>query len=163
MALIKCSACSKEISENTAACPWCGEKIPKKTSRFTWAILAFFLIVIGMKIFPSGPVASAPDIRTADQLVIDAKESRKMSVQPIIEARRMLKNSSKDADSLQFRGEFNSVYGSGSEVVCGEVNGKNSFGGYSGFKQFIVQGRTSMVNNQDEKSFDSAWSKFCSK
>jgi len=161
MALIKCVACRKEISENAVACPGCGEKPPKKTSRFTWAILAFILIAIGMRACPSEPVAPAPDTRTTEQIASDVKRARMADSGAIINAERILKMSSKDADSLQFRNEFNSSYGSGGDVVCGAVNGKNGFGGYSGFKRFIVQSGISMIDNHNEKSFESAWDKFC--
>lgn len=42
-----------------------------------------------------------------------------------------------DPSSAQFRDEryYNTSFG---EVYCGEVNGKNSFGAYVGFRRFIV-------------------------
>jgi hypothetical protein len=52
-----------------------------------------------------------------------------------------LKNELKDADSAQFKNvKFGKLKYSGGEsyAICGEVNAKNSFGGYSGFEGFIV-------------------------
>jgi hypothetical protein len=43
----------------------------------------------------------------------------------------------KDPLSAQFRG-LRSTLRQGQIVTCGEVNGKNSFGGYVGFKPFIA-------------------------
>lgn len=46
----------------------------------------------------------------------------------------------KDPDSAKFRGirKVRNTYSDGSVVtlVCGQVNGKNSFGGYAGFNTF---------------------------
>jgi hypothetical protein len=47
-----------------------------------------------------------------------------------------LKKRLKDPDSAQFRNTYLSRK-SGTPVTCGEVNSKNSFGGYSGFKLFL--------------------------
>lgn len=50
---------------------------------------------------------------------------------------------SKDPDSITFR-NVSVFYGSKYEqalgvVVCGEFNGRNSFGGYGGYEQFAYQ------------------------
>jgi len=57
-------------------------------------------------------------------------------------ALRSIKHALKDADSAKFRSvgvivsePFDS---SKAGVVCGEVNAKNSFGGYTGFKEFVM-------------------------
>lgn len=46
-------------------------------------------------------------------------------------------NMLKDPGSAQFRNVRLVPYGQGS-VICGEVNGKNSYGGYVGFKAFVA-------------------------
>ena len=160
MALVACSSCGKEISENAALCPGCGESPPKKTSRIGMAIAAFILIAVGMRACPTEGLPDAPENGPASAVGHQAANSDSNS---IVRARRVLRNASKDADSLQFRGEFNSSYGSGGDVVCGEVNGKNGFGGHSGFRRFIVNGQSSMIDGQEEALFKSAWVKFCTK
>ena len=64
----------------------------------------------------------------------------------------------KDPESAQFQNAFVST----SSVVCGEVNAKNSFGGYSGFKRFI-SGANLQVLESDMGSgeMDMAWQKLC--
>jgi hypothetical protein len=42
-----------------------------------------------------------------------------------------------DPESARWRGLFISSY-EGGQALCGEVNAKNSMGGYSGFTQFYV-------------------------
>lgn len=54
----------------------------------------------------------------------------------IPEARGPLQTSLKDPSSAQFRNEQLARTG----VLCGEVNAKNSMGGYVGFKRYIVAG-----------------------
>lgn len=52
-------------------------------------------------------------------------------------AKKAIADSLKDPSSAQFRNVRIVKYGDGS-VVCGEVNGKNSYGGYVGFKTFVA-------------------------
>ncbi len=54
----------------------------------------------------------------------------------LIEAtKQIVADTLKDPGSAQFRNMV--VYNGGKEkAVCGEVNGKNSYGGYVGFKKF---------------------------
>jgi hypothetical protein len=51
------------------------------------------------------------------------------------EKRALISNMLKDPASTQFRNEFMS----GSGWLCGELNSKNSEGGYVGFKKFAVR------------------------
>lgn len=55
------------------------------------------------------------------------------------EARNAVKAILKDPESAQFRNLYTKSIGGklvGSVVVCGEVNAKNSYGGYIGFTRF---------------------------
>ncbi|MCU4623464.1 hypothetical protein KTJ54_15365 [Acinetobacter radioresistens] len=59
----------------------------------------------------------------------------------------------KDPDSAEFR----NVKG-----YCGEVNAKNSFGGYVGFKRFYVSnGVTSFYDEEDPLRFELGWMAHC--
>lgn len=46
MALVKCKECGEEVSTKAKACPKCGAKAPKKTSLFTWLVVAFIVVAI---------------------------------------------------------------------------------------------------------------------
>jgi hypothetical protein len=49
-------------------------------------------------------------------------------------------------------------------VICGEVNGKNTYGGYSGFVPFLYDGSPLIYNENDEidaKSFEDTYNKKC--
>jgi len=45
----------------------------------------------------------------------------------------------KDPDSAKFRDLAGYTTSAGDVIVCGQVNGKNSFGGYAGFTPFFVR------------------------
>jgi hypothetical protein len=67
----------------------------------------------------------------------------------------------KDPDSAQFRNvEFHSAV---APVTCGEVNTKNSFGGYSGFERFIAGGDviTVLESEMAAGEMDKAWAQIC--
>lgn len=49
-----------------------------------------------------------------------------------------LKTDLKDGDSARFSDEFVSRLSGGNLMLCGEVNSKNGFGAYTGFKRFIA-------------------------
>lgn len=52
-----------------------------------------------------------------------------------------MKDALADADSARFKDEFLSrpdIEGSDAIALCGYVNAKNLYGGYVGFKQYIV-------------------------
>ena len=67
----------------------------------------------------------------------------------------------KDPDSAQFGDDYVS-YKIGAPVVCGTVNAKNAFGGYTGPERYIGAGNTLGVFLASEVSdFDSLWRKLC--
>lgn len=61
----------------------------------------------------------------------DAAEQAAMTTAMKDELTRMLK----DPGAAQFRDERLTAFGA---ALCGEVNSKNSFGAYGGFKRFVV-------------------------
>ena len=64
MALVKCKECGEEVSTKAKTCPKCGAKAPKKTSLFTWFVLAFIIFVVyaanQTPSTPSKPKSSTP-------------------------------------------------------------------------------------------------------
>jgi len=54
----------------------------------------------------------------------------------------------KDPDSAKFR-DVRVVVWDGSNAVCGEVNGRNGYGAYSGFSKFVAAGgRAFLLGNE---------------
>jgi hypothetical protein len=78
---------------------------------------------------------------------------------PIALAHERVKDMLKDPDSARFRSEFVTHDG----TVCGFVNAKNSYGGYGGFKRYIVE--TDRVTLDDDSGdswkMDSHWADVC--
>jgi hypothetical protein len=67
----------------------------------------------------------------------------------------------KDPESATFRNVFVSRL-SGTPLVCGEVNAKNSFGGYVGFQRFVSGGELQVIESDMAPSeMNKAWAQFC--
>lgn len=72
-----------------------------------------------------------------------------------------LKSVLKDPESAEFSGVFVS-YLNGSPVVCGYVNSKNSFGGFSGTQRFVSAGTVQVTEDMMRAGeMESTWAKAC--
>jgi hypothetical protein len=72
----------------------------------------------------------------------------------------------KDPGSAQFRAVFFNRGKDGLPVTCGEVNSKNSFGGYSGHQKFVSAGkpeRTYLEEQMAAGEFAKVWNTLCAK
>jgi hypothetical protein len=68
----------------------------------------------------------------------------------------------KDPESAQFRNVFFHRGADNIPMACGEVNGKNSFGGYEGFQRFVSAGKSKLTFLENDVSdFSSVWGKMC--
>jgi len=69
----------------------------------------------------------------------------------------------KDPRSAEFRNVFFFRGKDDVPMTCGEVNSKNSFGGYSGFSRFISAGRPELtfLESDGMQDFYPAWEKLC--
>ncbi len=58
----------------------------------------------------------------------------------------------RDPDSAQFRNLTTYVMENGDQIVCGEINARNGFGGYSGYVTYYVrlQGQTIKRTHMDD-------------
>ncbi len=74
-------------------------------------------------------------------------------------AEQAVKARLKDPDSATFRGQ---VIGR-SGIPCGEVNSKNSFGGYSGFTRYAASGGGTVFFEEDltRGEFQKVWNQLC--
>ncbi|MGN6123959.1 MAG: hypothetical protein ACTHOJ_13490 [Sphingomonas oligoaromativorans] len=71
------------------------------------------------------PADPSPSASTA---TLDAYTAAKMNLEAAL----------KDPESAKYRNLFVSRLSGGGMALCGEVNSKNGFGGYTGFKGFVV-------------------------
>lgn len=79
----------------------------------------------------------------------------------IVKAQDTVKQKLKDPRSAQFRNVFFSQKG-GVPVACGEVNSKNSLGGYGGYQRFIGTDDIALTFLEEEVSdFGNIWQQLC--
>lgn len=80
----------------------------------------------------------------------------------MVRNKELMRQRLKDPYSAEFRNVFVSR-SSGSPVVCGQVNAKNSFGGYAGYKRFISAGSVMQVMESDMApgEMDQLWNQAC--
>lgn len=82
----------------------------------------------------------------------------------IVRGQDAVKAKLKDPSSAEFRGVYFNRGKDGLPVTCGEVNSKNSFGGYGGFQKFISAGSaelTFLAEQVDRDEFAKVWNKMC--
>lgn len=71
----------------------------------------------------------------------------------------------KDPESAQFRNVFvsnTSYISDDTPVICGEINAKNSFGGYTGFERFVSHGSVQLLEtNMADGEMGKIWAQDC--
>ncbi|MBV5329429.1 MAG: hypothetical protein JZU65_17695 [Chlorobium sp.] len=68
----------------------------------------------------------------------------------------------KDPSSAKFRGVYFHQGADGIPMTCGEVNSKNSFGGYGGFHRFFSAGKSDLTFLEEQVAdFSTVWNQFC--
>lgn len=80
----------------------------------------------------------------------------------IEKGKAMVLSKLKDPSSAEFKDVFFFRGSDGVPMTCGQVNGKNAFGGRPGFRRFISASSFEMTFIEDEVSdFSVLWSRFC--
>ena len=90
----------------------------------------------------------------------DEREIENKKIDLIFHGERQIISKLKDGASAS----FSNVFISTTDFVCGEVNSKNSFGGYSGFQRFISaypSGIYALEESTSKQEFKKSWSKYC--
>ena len=163
MALVECKECENEISDKAESCPYCGMKQPKKTPLLAWIFIGVIIFAVVMSMIGSNDNSnSSPQKSTTAP---PAKEENTAGVLLFV-AQQKIRNAAKDPESVQFRGEALHEKTVEGAVACGEYNGKNSFGAYSGFKGFVAVEKTMTLYVEDgvnAKDFAEKWNKLCVK
>ncbi|MDS7929225.1 hypothetical protein RMB13_07000 [Acinetobacter sp. V102_4] len=105
-----------------------------------------------------GPKDSKDNNANAD---INSKSIIKPDTNLIVKAKRHLGNLSKDPDSIQYKNVTAYIDVDGNSYACGEFNAKNSFGAYVGYRKFIYNGSTLLLNGETKVPFTELEQKFC--
>lgn len=111
----------------------------------------FGLLLAISVVNPSGALATETE-RTATERVQKTSE-----VEMIVKAKKAVLARLKDPDSAQFKDVRYGDSEATGPVAYGFVNSKNSFGGYTGFQRFISNGRTVLLDEEDNR-LGEAWS-----
>lgn len=72
-----------------------------------------------------------------------------------VAGRQLVRAALRDPRSADFRNDRER-----GAVLCGEVNAKNGFGGYTGYRRFVAS-RSTVLFEGDGSDFSGAWRKFC--
>lgn len=68
----------------------------------------------------------------------------------VAKAKTAITRDLKDPESAKFRdiGIYKSTTGKGGVSVCGEINAKNSYGAYGGFRRFLVSDEIAVIEGE---------------
>lgn len=155
MALVQCKECGGKVSTTAKACPSCGAAVSSqpKTKKVHIVLVGALAATVALAYISSGPSSSSsPD--AMEESSVKRPESSELK---IMAAQIHIKKSLKDPDSAKFGKVF---YRNNS--VCGLVNSRNSFGGYSGDKAYVVDfsQNTSMIDDGSSE-FKRLWRVKC--
>lgn len=98
-----------------------------------------------------------------------AAQGKKSYATFVAAAKSVLVRDFKDPNSAQFRDTYVSAMSDAAIALCGEVNAKNSYGAYIGFKKFLViqingepisQGK--IASDEVDVVFDTLFKGYCS-
>lgn len=164
MALVRCADCGKDRSDQAPACPYCGRPNPPgygqaaaveyaspRATGFALLALVIGVLIIAIVVHLKGPspVADVPIV--AGPSDSDLRVNAELAVQQQL----------RDPASAQFQNEVIRRKGDVASV-CGEVNAKNGFGGYTGFTSFAVVGNLAVVQSPSSgKTFATVWNRYC--
>ena len=138
------------------------------------AILLLVVVVlawVGSKMVPrSGPTSAVvpspqeakappPPEKPLSATEKKAQQEKWFGAETIVAAQRAVRASLKDPDSAQFKDVYANYTEEFQVVACGRVNSKNSLGGYTGFKRFVSNGKSAIIEGRDNVT--DAWAGAC--
>jgi hypothetical protein len=91
---------------------------------------------------PAATIVATPQIPPTAAVVIPAPQAPTPATTPaqpdyFLRAKQAMTRILKDPDSARFANLFEGRGSSGRRTICGEINAKNGFGGYTGMNPFI--------------------------
>lgn len=181
----RCPKCAEKIQNQARICRYCGSEQPQNEGgKGTLLLVIGGILLVGTlaKSLNGGAEETYPEKSpaTASASAVTTSRTAKASVSNrtntpysdfnrqhawIERGKEQIRTRLKDPASAQFR-NVHFYSGGGVPVTCGEVNSRNSFGGYTGFERFIAAGSQLAVVESDmttPSELDQVWDKFCSK
>lgn len=89
-------------------------------------------------------------VAVQSRTVETALQAGQTEAQIVAAAQETVADSLKDPESARFRGVAIKTY-NGNRIVCGEVNAKNSYGGYVGYEPFVAGFTSSTLLAKDSQ------------
>jgi len=123
----------------------------KKSRVISFSWLAFLIVINGFAI--NGAEQAVRPSKEPSKVVVDPNSDEKAKVAMF--ARQYVRSGMKDPASA----DFGNVWGMSSTVACGFVNGKNSFGAFTGEQKFIFA--NGAVAFQGSSDFSQMWNTLC--
>jgi hypothetical protein len=111
------------------------------------------IMLIGLMVASSAFAAKPKPAQPTAEESIKAMEAKMIGA-----AQDRIISGLKDPESARFRNAFVSPRG---RAVCGSVNAKNSMGGYTGFKRFIVAKDRIGIEDDETYFVESNWQARC--
>lgn len=163
MAIVTCKECGDEVSTRGKTCPRCGAPI---TAGLTVAKVLIPIIIV----FSIWLLAEEESKRVAtvdhQQSAVDNQRARDSLL--LVKGQESVRSALKDPESAKFGQIYLNKNKDGLSAVCGEVNSKNSYGGYVGPQRFISSGLpdTTFLENDPRITapvFQDLWARLCKK
>lgn len=180
MALLKCAECRGKVSSTANACPHCGAGLEatlvkhQTDSKRQRTLLWVAVVVVGAVMFlgKRGPVPAerlaandnSGGAEIAQRAVVQkpAADDSFKEVAWIEKGKDAVRAKLKDPGSAQFKDVFFFRGKDNIPITCGQVNSKNSFGGYTGYQHFVSGASPELTFLESEvKDFTKAWNRFC--
>lgn len=175
-----CPACAETIKKAAHLCKHCGHRfksvIPdeappsfdaEREGKNFKAALALGIIGLICLVAYCTPDNADSDAGSSTGQVASQKESpfadESTQMAWIGKSQEGIRAKLRDPDSAEFR-DVRFYSGGPTPVVCGEVNSKNGFGGYSGFQRFIASGEKLAFLQSEMTSpaeMNEAWKTMC--
>lgn len=175
-----CSACGATVPVGGAFCPQCGktQRVQKSEVRGVfnpqdgdfidraprWLKITIRVITLG--IITPLLIAMMIDIffiQSEDETRIEHR--RDWRTKSIVVGQERVRRLLRDPESAEFRNvvviEATNQNYDYAGTLCGEVNSKNGFGGYVGFRSFVVVGSLAMLD-EGQEAFKRVWAQTCS-
>jgi RNA polymerase subunit RPABC4/transcription elongation factor Spt4 len=167
VALIVCTECNAQVSDQAKACPQCGAtkfkpRPPKPKTNWKLIAVVSFLGTIAVGIMFSQQNeerAAAETAKTPEQRAKEAKAKSEELQQQTLAANavKVLKTSMKDPTA--FTGT--AVYGGANGAACITYRAKNSYGAIFPGKAVALKSGTILIEEKDRNRFVEAWNIAC--
>jgi len=178
-----CPECAETVKKAAKVCKHCGHKLAKaaaydgpqtetekqvaKYSRIGCAVVVVGLIaMVATCDFPDPSERGEPASGNSEDAAADGPIDRSTQLRLVGMAKDGVRARLRDPDSADFRNVgFYSGGNTGGGAVCGEVNSRNGFGGYTGFDRFVAAGEMAFFESDtsDGRFGPDVWDQLCVK